>query len=83
MACKYKQYCIDSTNMMTYLIGTTITFGVLLNAFLKDQSTAKNDVLSWFILLIGASLWFVAVPFIIRKKVFGARTASPAIASSL
>jgi hypothetical protein len=54
--------------MMTYLLGTTITFSILLNAFLKDGSTKKTDVLSWLVVLIATLLWFVTLPFIARKR---------------
>lgn len=67
--------------MMIYLIGTTITFGILLNAFLSDRSTSKADALSWLVLLIGTTLWFVILPFMIRRKLIGA-TASRACRQS-
>lgn len=54
--------------MMTYLLGTTIAFSILLNAFLKDGSTAKTDVLSWLVVIVGASLWFITLPCIARKR---------------
>lgn len=54
--------------MMIYLIGTTVTFGLLLNAFMNDRTTPKTDVLSWMVLLIGTSLWFVVLPMMISKK---------------
>jgi hypothetical protein len=61
--------------MMTYLLGTTITFSILLNAFLKDGSTAKTDALSWLVVLVGALLWFITLPFIARKKLLEAQNA--------
>lgn len=54
--------------MMIYLIGATVTFGILLNAFMNDHTTPKTDVLSWMVLLIGTSLWFVVLPTMINKK---------------
>lgn len=59
--------------MTTYIIGAICTFGILFNAFLKDNGTSKTDVLSWLILLIGTSLWFIVLPFIIRKKLLVAK----------
>lgn len=65
--------------MMIYLIGTIVSFGILFNAFLKDRSTAKTDALSWLVLLIGTSLWFIVLPFVIRKKLLGRQATSAAV----
>ncbi|NJO42118.1 MAG: hypothetical protein HC769_32745 [Cyanobacteria bacterium CRU_2_1] len=54
--------------MTTYLIGAIVTFGILLNAFFKDSSTPKTQVLSWLVILIASLLWFATLPFVIRKK---------------
>jgi len=54
--------------MTTYMIGSFFTAGILLNAFLRDSSTAKSDRRSWLIVLLGSLLWFATLPFIIRKK---------------
>lgn len=62
--------------MITYFVGTVLTFGILLKAFLKDRSTSKTDILSWLLVLLGALLWFVTLPFIIRKKLRDGRAPS-------
>ena len=59
--------------MTTYIIGSLFTAGILINAFLKDSSTANTDRRSWAIVLLGSSLWFVVLPFIIRKKLLGTK----------
>ncbi len=64
--------------MVTYLLGVILTMGLLLNAFLKDDSTAKTDLFSWSILLLSGSLWFIALPFILRKKLLAAKSVKPA-----
>jgi len=54
--------------MMTYLIGTGFTFGVLLNALLKDSSIPNTHVRSWLVLGVASLLWFVTLPCVVRKK---------------
>jgi hypothetical protein len=63
----------NELTMTTYTIGSLVTACILLHAFLKDNSTAKTDGRSWLFLLFGISLWFVVLPFIVRKKVSGSR----------
>ena len=54
--------------MLAYLIGTCLTFGILLNALLKDNSIPKTHVRSWLVLGVASLLWFVTLPCVIRKK---------------
>ncbi len=54
--------------MVTYLAGVGFTVAILLNAFLKDASTPKTDILSWLLIVVSSLLWFVSLPFILRKK---------------
>lgn len=63
----------DMLTMLTYLIGTGLTFGILLNALLKDNSSPKNHVRSWLVLGVASLLWFVTLPCVIRKKIASAR----------
>lgn len=66
--------------MVLYLIGSTLTFGLLMSAFLQDKSTSKSDILSWLVVTVGSLIWFVCLPFIIRKKLAGVRRhVSPAV----
>lgn len=46
----------------------SLTFAVVLNAFLKDQSTAKNNVKAWLFVLVAAIIWPITLPFIISSK---------------
>lgn len=55
--------------MLIYLIGAAITSGILLNAFLKDDSTPMTDIRSWMVLLISTLLWFAILPSMIYKQV--------------
>lgn len=66
----------ERTPMTAYLTGATITFSILLNAFLKDTSTPKTHLLSWLVLLIATLLWFVTLPCVIRKQWLAANTTS-------
>ena len=43
--------------MMLYFTGATLTFGILMNAFMKDATTPKTDLCSWAVLSIGTVLW--------------------------
>jgi hypothetical protein len=54
--------------MLTYLLGTCFTVGILLHAMLKDGSIPKSDVRSWLVLTIASLLWFITLPCIARKK---------------
>lgn len=61
------------TNMTAYFAGATLTFGILLRAFLKDNSTSKTDVTSWLVLAVGTLLWFITLPCILRQQVIAAK----------
>jgi hypothetical protein len=54
--------------MLTYLLGTSFTTAILLNALLRDNSISKSDVRSWLVLGIASLLWFITIPCILRKK---------------
>lgn len=54
--------------MVIYLIGATCTSGILLNAFLRDRSTPKTDLLSWKLLLVASLVWFIILPYILCQK---------------
>lgn len=54
--------------MVLYLVGASLTFSLLLNAFLKDESTSNSDFYSWSVVLVGSLLWFVSLASIARKK---------------
>lgn len=59
--------------MLTYLLGTCLTFGILLNALLKDNSIPKTHVCSWLVLGFGSLLWFVTLPCIARKRLLSVK----------
>jgi hypothetical protein len=54
--------------MTLYFTGATLVFGILLNAFLKDNSTPKSDVTSWLVVLIGTLVWPLVLPSMILKQ---------------
>ncbi|NJR66745.1 MAG: hypothetical protein HC772_17855, partial [Leptolyngbyaceae cyanobacterium CRU_2_3] len=54
--------------MNLYFTGAALVFGIVLNAFLKDDSTPKTHVASWAVLVIATLLWPVALPSMIRKR---------------
>lgn len=66
--------------MVTYLAGVGFTVAILLNAFLKDASTPKTDVLSWLLLVVSSLLWFVFLPLILRKRWLVRQAASATLA---
>lgn len=54
--------------MTLYLLGASLVFCIALDAFLKDESTPKSDVLSWLVLLVATLIWPVVLPRLIWKK---------------
>ncbi|WP_107667686.1 hypothetical protein [Cyanothece sp. BG0011] len=46
-----------------YWVIALIVFCVWFKTFWTDQTTAKNDIYSWMVLVIGASFWVVVIPF--------------------
>ena len=46
----------------------TLTFAVVLNAFLKDRSTAKSSLKAWLFVLVAALIWPITLPIILRSK---------------
>jgi hypothetical protein len=54
--------------MTLYFTGATLVFGILLSAFLKDNSTSKSDVTSWLVVSIGTLAWPLVLPSMILKK---------------
>lgn len=61
-----------------YTLNALIVFLILLWAFLSDRSTPNSHRLSWIILCLASTLWFVAVPLsmveILRKVLQQRRT---------
>lgn len=61
-----------------YILNALIVFLILLWAFLTDRSTSKSHRLSWLIVFLASTLWFIAVPFslveILRKALQQRRT---------
>jgi len=51
--------------MILYSIGAVFVFGLSLQAFLKDKSTAKTDRTSWFVLLVATLAWPIVLPSIL------------------
>jgi uncharacterized membrane protein len=62
--------------MIFYLVGATLTFSILLNAFYKDTTTSKTDVVSWLVLFVATLIWFITLPGILKKKLQPLKTAS-------
>ncbi len=54
--------------MILYLTGATLVFGILLSAFLKDNSTCKSDITSWLVVLIGTLVWPLVLPSMVLKQ---------------
>ncbi len=54
--------------MTLYFTGATLVFGILLGAFLRDNSTPKSDVTSWLVVLIGTLVWPLVLPSMILKQ---------------
>ena len=54
--------------MILYTVGALFGFGLLLQAFLRDRSTAKTDRISWLVLLVATVVWPVVLPSILVKK---------------
>ncbi len=46
-----------------YWVIALIVFFMWFKVFWTDETTAKNDLSSWLVLIIGASCWVVVVPF--------------------
>ncbi len=46
-----------------YWVIALIVFSMWFKIFWTDETTAKNDLFSWMVLIIGASLWVIVVPF--------------------
>lgn len=55
--------------MVFYLIGTTLTFGLLLGAFLLDNSTSKSDLSSWTVVVVGSLFWVICLPSVLYKAI--------------
>ncbi|HEY9664800.1 MAG TPA: hypothetical protein V6C65_40695 [Allocoleopsis sp.] len=69
--------------MTVYVAGATLTFSLLLNAFLKDHSTSKTDTASWLVLGIATLFWFIALPCILRQRMIQSRTLAQTSTSHL
>ena len=54
--------------MTLYFTGAILVFGILLSAFLKDNSTSKSDITSWLVVLIGTLVWPLVLPSMILKQ---------------
>ena len=54
--------------MALYVAGACLVFSILLNAFLKDDSTPKTHSGSWLLLVMATILWPLVLPSIARKK---------------
>jgi predicted PurR-regulated permease PerM len=54
--------------MMPYLGGAFLVFGILLNAFIHDETTPKTHWQSWMCIVIATIVWPLVLPAIIRKK---------------
>ena len=48
--------------LSTYIMGTVITLGICLRAFLRDRSTPKTDKMSWIVLLEATLFWPIVLP---------------------
>jgi hypothetical protein len=54
--------------MTLYFTGALVVSSIILNAFLKDDSTPKTHISSWIVIALATLAWPVVLPFIIRKK---------------
>lgn len=46
-----------------YWFVALLVFSLWFRLFWADETTAKSDLSSWMVLIIGASLWVVVLPF--------------------
>ncbi|MDJ0844278.1 hypothetical protein [Crocosphaera sp.] len=46
-----------------YWVVALLVFFLWFRLFWADETTAKSDLSSWMVLIIGASLWVVVLPF--------------------
>ncbi|MDJ0661485.1 MAG: hypothetical protein QNJ42_18650 [Crocosphaera sp.] len=46
-----------------YWVIALIVFSLWFKIFWADETTANSDLYSWMVLIIGASLWVVVLPF--------------------
>lgn len=51
-----------------YLLTAGLVFAVYLAAFWRDNSTPKQDRLSWIIILCGALFWGIVLPLAIVER---------------
>jgi cell shape-determining protein MreD len=58
----------DLVNINLYFTGAFLVLIILLNAFLRDDTTPKTQIRSWIYLLIATILWPIILLSMIRKK---------------
>jgi polyferredoxin len=51
-----------------YLLTAGLVFVVFLAAFWRDNSTSKQDRLSWTIILFGALFWGIVLPLALVER---------------
>ena len=54
---------------IAYWTVATITFAIILSAFLRDQATRKINGKAWTFIAIATLLWPITLPFIISSKI--------------
>ncbi|HEY9642211.1 MAG TPA: hypothetical protein V6C57_17115 [Coleofasciculaceae cyanobacterium] len=54
--------------MTLYFAGAALVFSTVFRAFLKDDSTPKNDVTSWIVIGAATIAWPLVLPSIVRKR---------------
>jgi hypothetical protein len=54
--------------MTIYFTGAFLVFSILLNAFIKDDSTPKTHVDSWICIIVATAIWPIVLPSMVRKK---------------
>jgi hypothetical protein len=54
--------------MTLYFTGAALVFSLLLNAFLKDDTTPKTHAASWVVLAIATVFWPLTLPSMVRKR---------------
>ncbi len=51
-----------SSPQVVYAIGAIVALSYYLKMFLQDTTTPKQDLTSWLVVVLGASLWPITLP---------------------
>ncbi len=54
--------------VVAYWTIASLTFALILAAFLKDSTAVKRNLNAWLFVLVSSLLWPITLPFIISSK---------------